>query len=68
MSMDLSLRQEFHRMIDKVSDYKNLTHIIYPSFTRSNFFGTKYQAADYVNLLLALLLDRVKLDTFVIME
>ncbi|XKL61945.1 hypothetical protein PGB90_001778 [Kerria lacca] len=59
-SMDLSLRNEFHNMIEKMSDTRNLTHITYPSFTLLQGFRTKYQAADYVYSLLALLSNNTR--------
>lgn len=48
-------------MIEKLSDSRNLTHIIYPSFTLLQGFRTKYQAADYVYSLLALLSNNVSI-------
>lgn len=63
-SMDLALRKEFHSMMEKMSDSRNLTHITYPSFTLVHGFRTKYQAADYVYSLLALLSNTTRGKTF----
>ncbi|XP_065224624.1 cell division control protein 45 homolog [Planococcus citri] len=54
-AMDLHLRKEFHSMMEKISVARNLEHVTYPSFTLIQGFRTKYQAADYVYSMLALL-------------
>lgn len=58
-AMDLHLRKEFHSMMEKISTARNLEHITYPSFTLLQGFRTKYQAADYVYSMLALLSNNV---------
>lgn len=54
-AMDLTLKKEFHTMMEKVSNNRNLGHMTYPSFTLVHGFRTKYQASDYVYAMLALL-------------
>lgn len=58
--MDLHLRKEFHSMMEKISTARNLEHVTYPSFTLLQGFRTKYQAADYVYSMLALLSNGVR--------
>lgn len=58
-AMDLHLRKEFHSMMEKISSARNLEHVTYPSFTLLQGFRTKYQAADYVYSMLALLSNNV---------
>lgn len=54
-TMDLSLRNEFMTMMNKVSVRDNLPHLVIPSFYLSYGYTSRYAASDYVYSLLALL-------------
>ncbi|XP_055843813.1 cell division control protein 45 homolog [Episyrphus balteatus] len=60
-SMDLTLRQEFHQMIEKLAEKYGIPDIVYGSFTLNYGYRNRYSAADYVYALLAIL-ESVKHD------
>lgn len=60
-SMDLTLRQEFHQMIEKLAEKYGIPDIVYGSFTLNYGYRNRYSAADYVFALLAIL-ESVKHD------
>lgn len=53
--MDLQLRQEFHSTLERLSEKYGLSDIIYASFTLQYGYRNKYNAADIVYALLAIL-------------
>ncbi|XP_055912436.1 cell division control protein 45 homolog [Eupeodes corollae] len=60
-SMDLTLRQEFHQMIEKLAEKYGIPDIVYGSFTLNYGYRNRYSAADYVYASLAIL-ESVKHD------
>lgn len=52
-SMDLSLKNEFHQMMEKLVDKYDLSDLIYGSFTLQFGYRHKYSAADYVYSMIA---------------
>lgn len=60
-SMDLNLRKQFYSMMEKMSTAHNLLQMTYPSFMLHEGFKTRYQCADYVYSMVALLETNVSL-------
>ncbi|XP_017471407.1 PREDICTED: cell division control protein 45 homolog [Rhagoletis zephyria] len=60
-SMDLGLRQEFYKMLEKLAEKYGIPDIVYGSFTLNYGYRNRYAAADYVYGMLAIL-ESVKKD------
>ncbi|XP_011211828.1 cell division control protein 45 homolog [Bactrocera dorsalis] len=60
-AMDLVLRQEFYKMLEKLAEKYNIPDIVYGSFTLNYGYRNRYSAADYVYGMLAIL-ESVKKD------
>lgn len=53
-SMDLLMKQDFYKMIERTAEKYNMPDIIYGSFTLSYGYKNRYSAADYVYAMMAL--------------
>ncbi|XP_026467961.1 cell division control protein 45 homolog isoform X2 [Ctenocephalides felis] len=54
-SMDLTLRKEFHSMIEKLAEKYDLKDLVYASFTMQYGYRNKYCASDIVYTMLSIL-------------
>lgn len=54
-AMDLSLRQQFHTMMDKMADAHHMEHLVFSSFTLHHGCRYRFQASDFVYAIIALL-------------
>lgn len=54
-SMDLLMKKDFYKMIEKTAEKYNMPNIIYGSFTLQYGYKSRYAAADYVYAMMALI-------------
>lgn len=59
--MDLTLRKEFHSMIEKLAEKYDLKDLVYASFTMQYGYRNKYCASDIVYTMLAILQSTVNI-------